>query len=180
MYLHDQFELGLQLARRSPPKEVAASNLPLILSIEGYDSILGLSPASKIHWPAQIFSTKEKVASAAERIYLVGPSRGLMFGPYLGLPKGKWKSTVFFSTADNASRNRVGLEVAQKVKDILTSGEFELPMSGTYSCEMTFINVNPHLPIEVRLKSTQGAIEGELCFRRESRLNGNKIVQTRR
>ncbi len=165
VYLNDQVEPGLLLSGCAPLRKVAKVDLQLLSSTEGYDSILELRPMSEVCWRPRIFSTKEKVTSAAERIYLVGPSRMLVFGPFAGLPRGKWNATVAFSTADNASGNRLGLDVSQNSgRDILANGEMELPLSGSYSCEVTFTNINPHLPIELRLASKQGAIEGELCF----------------
>lgn len=167
VYLEDQLQPAMILAGCAPGKKTETEcTRKLISSLKDYNSILELNPMSTVCWPGEIFLTEgNKPAGVGQTVNLMGPARVLVYGPYLGLPRGKWTATIKFSVFNNTSRNRVILDISQNYsEDVLAKGETNLPASGTYSCEMFFQVTNPHLPIEARLLTTQGAIEGELEF----------------
>ena len=167
VYLEDQLQAAKIIARCTL-EEKADLVYPqhLLASLKGYNNILDLKPVSAIRWLGETFSTEgNKPAGPSQKVNLLGPARVLFFGPYAGLPKGRWSASITFSVFNNFSGNEIVLDISQNyAQDILVKGESKLPVSGTYSCDMPFYVANPHLPIEVRLLTTQGAIEGEIEF----------------
>ena len=167
VYLEDQIQRAKILTGCTSGKKAETEySRKLVSCLKGYNSILELTPASAICWPGELFQTEDnKCAGAGQTVNLLGPSRVLVYGPYLGLPRGRWTATITFSVSNNASGNRILLDISQNYsQDMLAKGEADLPASGTYSCAISFLVANPHLPIEVRLLTTQGGIEGELEF----------------
>lgn len=169
VYLEDQLERSLTSAGLPAEKKAIKPTWPAetVALLDGYNRILELAPISKICWPAELFLAKDikKETPATEIIDLTGPARFLVHGPHLGLPRGEWKIAVSFDVASNISSNVVALDICQKRgQDVLVMGEAEMPASGAFCCDMTFLVSNPHLPIVLRLAIKQGAIEGKLRF----------------
>ena len=167
IYLEDQLQSAKTLARcTSAEKADPAYPHDLLASLKGYNSILDLKPASAIRWIGKTFSTEaNEPAGPGQKVNLLGPARVLFYGPYAGLPKGRWSARITFSVFNNFSGNEIILDISQNyAQDMLVKGESKLPTSGTYTCDMPFNVTKPHLPIEIRLLTTQGAIEGEIEF----------------
>ena len=168
VYLEDQLNRSFMLESGHAASDVRDVEWPaeLISALMGYNSILELNAISKVHWPAKLFSMDKNSSNLVTKAFpLLGPARFLVYGPRLGLPKGKWMATVSLAVADNSSGNRIAVAISQNQgQKVLANGETELPPFGTYSCELPFVITAPHLPIEVRLAIKQGAIEGEFSF----------------
>lgn len=166
-YLDEQLQSAKILAGCTL-EEKAAPVYPqnFLAPLRGYNNILDLKPASAIRWPGEIFSTEaNEPAGPGQKANLLGPARVHFFGPYAGLPKGRWTARITFSVSNNLSGNQIILDISQNyAQDILVKGESKLPASGAYTCDMPFYVTRPHLPIEIRLLTTQGAIEGEIEF----------------
>lgn len=167
VFLEEQLERAKILAR-CPLEEKADIIYPqkLVAPLKGYNSILDLKPVSAIHWLGETFSTElNGPAGPGLKVNLLGPARVLFYGPYAGLPKGRWTAKVTFSVFNNFSGNEIILDISQNyAQNILVKGTSKLPVSGTYTCDLSFNVTDPHLPIEIRLLTTQGAIEGEIEF----------------
>lgn len=167
VYLEDQIQLGMTLTGCKSRKQTETDySRKLVSHLNGYNSILQLTPMSTICWPGELFSTdKNEPAGVGQTVNLMGPARVLVYGPYFGLPRGRWRATIKFSVSNNYSGNKLLLDISQNYsKDLLVKGESNLPESGSFSCDMSFLVTNHHLPIEVRLATKEGAIEGELEF----------------
>ena len=89
----------------------------LISALMGYNSILELNAISKVHWPAKLFSMDKNSSNLVTKAFpLLGLARFLVYGPRLGLPKGKWMATVSLAVADNSSGDQIAIAIS-KTKD---------------------------------------------------------------
>src|ERR1700710_1521089 len=81
---------------------------------------------------------------------LLGPARLLIWGPYLHLPKGRWRASMEFEVVGNLSPNQV-------IADVLVGGEFagigtfDLPERGVFAWSLAFVVADVEKAIEVRL-----------------------------
>jgi hypothetical protein len=96
---------------------------------------------------------------ATNLIELSGPARCLTFGPYLNLPKGRWRGRFTFYSRDNASRNSLGFDIAAD-QEIKVDRDFELHISGRFAFIAEFEIEDSFSPVEFRSFLRQGAIEG--------------------
>jgi hypothetical protein len=96
-------------------------------------------------------------------INLLGPARCLSFGPYLSLPKGRWKANFAFSASNNRSANTIGFDITAD-EEIKLEESFEITQSGKFAIESQFSVENPYYPIEFRTYLRRGSIEGEFAL----------------
>jgi hypothetical protein len=172
-----------EAARRPPPQkqinalsdafsagtlEEATAGLAkrLLSELKGYDQLLECRPNYCVHWPNSTFHLTDKDATlATDYIELTGPARLLVFGPYMGLPRGRWIAAPAITVADNLSGNNITIDISTNLgTEVLAKVKAKLPAEGEYWCEIAFEMPHSHLPIEVRLFLNQGAIEGKLRF----------------
>jgi hypothetical protein len=148
----------VELGRSQNPKDVVMPNI-----LNCYDKLLYPQQTGTISWPIDVFNfIDKKPETAAGTVELLGPARYLFAGPYMGLPRGRWTASVTFSVDENLSGNKLVVDAAtNRGQNVLVSGEFVLPVDGSYVCEVDFEISQPHMAIEVRAFLKQGAIEGK-------------------
>jgi hypothetical protein len=134
--------------------------------LQDYDHLLERGSNSRLRWPNSMFHLTDKEATpATDYIELTGAARLLVFGPYLGLPRGRWIAAPAISVDDNRSGNSIMIDISTNLgTELLANVQAKLPATGDYWCEIPFETPYCHLPIEVRLFLKQGAIEGKLRF----------------
>ena len=120
--------------------------------------------AAQIAWPTELFYRPDPPQDFLEGpMELVGPARLIAFGPYLHLPKGSWTVSVTIDVEENFSGNELQIDVFSG--SILVAGETALPVTGVFGIDLPFEIVDPFDPVEVRLQTLSGAIEGRLTLR---------------
>jgi hypothetical protein len=126
----------------------------------GYESVLEGKLITSVQWPAEVFiAADQKGAPADHDIDLIGPARFLIYGPYFGLPRGKWLARPSFQLGENISGNRLLVDVVGS-GNVLALGQCDLPTAGSFSLELAFEVSKPSLALEMRFQLMQGAIEG--------------------
>ncbi|HTV33970.1 MAG TPA: hypothetical protein VME69_12855 [Methylocella sp.] len=156
--------------RPVPQKEAAKTRLDdLGFSFEflaGQYAKIGLNkPNPEMTWPTGLFLDGTRAGKKITGpIDLLGPSRYLVYGPYMHLPAGDWRVIVVIEVSGNASGNRLFADVASACVPV-TGVTTSLPKTGLFEFEMQFRIDDPVHPIEVRLRILEGAIEGRLWLR---------------
>lgn len=140
--------------------------LQLLQSLSpGYDAILERKLITEVTWPAGILLDADKRTLLADQpIELVGPARFLVYGPYFGLPRGKWIAEPLFDVYENASGNAVVIDLVADGKPIV-AGKFSLPKEGAFACDLPFEVLQPNQTLEIRFLLEEGAIEGRFVLR---------------
>lgn len=115
----------------------------------------------KLIWPREMFMYSDRpdehLTTATE---MVGPSRFLIYGPYLHLPRGNWIATLQIKTTHNFSLNTLMIDVHSD--RVLVQGRCPLPAEGIFSFEILIAVEHPRLPLQIRLAIERGAIEGTI------------------
>ena len=114
-----------------------------------------LSPLSNISftrpvniiWPREVFVGSSNNAIKGP-IELAGPSRRLITGPNLHVPKGRWVATASFEVGNNDAGNILNIEVCAKTT--LMKKRYILPSSGRFSSIIEFEIPQPSSRIELR------------------------------
>ena len=96
-------------------------------------------------------------------IDLTGPARFIHYGPYFALPAGAWSVDVSIETSDCFSEDLFEIDVT--AGQVLSIVQAKLPQMGSHGCQVRFQLDDPLKPIEVRLKTLTGAIEGVMQLR---------------
>ncbi len=119
-------------------------------------------PGRPIIWPRDLFLTGAPGVPANGAIDLTGPSRCLLYGPYIRLPAGHWSCTLLFGCSPEAT----GLAMAADIYAgrHLAQVTFTIEEAGIFEVEIPFENPNPDVPLEIRLFSTRAAFEGRIAI----------------
>jgi hypothetical protein len=121
-----------------------------------------LEDRGAVVWPRDLFWGGAPAAPATGAIDLTGPSRCVLYGPYIRLPAGHWSCTLLFGCSPEA----VGLAMMADIHAgrVLSQVGFTIEEAGIFEVEIAFENTDPDLPIEVRLFSTRATFEGRLAI----------------
>jgi hypothetical protein len=143
------------------PESMAAEEQEMVKEISReYRPLVSERRLSRLQWPVRMFFSPD-TAHFQARIDLTGRARHIMYGPYLFLPRGDWRSEVEFEVADNISGTEIEADVCVGFNRV-TSGQVALPALGIFKFHMDFSVVDPDLPIEIRIALLRSAIEGAL------------------
>lgn len=119
-----------------------------------------ISPQSFV-WPPNVFlGADPHGAPLSGPQNLMGGRRCFLFGPYLHLPRGKWRATINFAIRDNLSGNLLRAEIF--TDRVIWDGHTRLPAQGDFSFDIDFEISEARLPLQIRLFNWEGAIEGIL------------------
>jgi hypothetical protein len=138
---------------------------------QAYYPIIERKQLIALKWPRDLFFSfadnkpESNIITMCSIIELLGPARRLTFGPYLYLPAGIWVVTLKFEISECFSGNRLGADVwINPATGVVTSLDFDVPVKGIFSVDMTFVHKDPNCSIEVRVWLLTGAIEGKLSL----------------
>jgi hypothetical protein len=118
----------------------------------------------EFHWPTSLFfgvdfrgtPTGESVPDLVD---LAGAARAIAYGPYLHLPSGTWMAVARFAISDIWCRNEIGAEVLMG-SEVIASWYSRLPEEGEFELPMVFQVNEPREPVQIRISTLRGAIEG--------------------
>jgi|GEM_PF-2647713 len=147
--------------RRGGAPELPAEKLDtMAVCLAPYRNIQYRRRVQRVTWPPGAFMSMDHDGKPAVGMYdMTGKRRIFFYGPYLGLPPGRWVARVDFEVA----RNRMGcvMQVNAISKDFLTQGRVDLPEAGRHSCIIPFETIEPKWPVEIHFTLDQGVLEGE-------------------
>jgi hypothetical protein len=129
------------------------------------DSVVAPEPSGtgESNWPRELFFDGGNPGSSPPlMIDLTGPARCLLFGPYLCLPRGLWVVNFIVGFSDDALGMPFRIEVCGG-SAILGAAIIKPIASGIFTAAISF-SVSLNEPIEIRLFSMEGAIEGRVGF----------------
>lgn len=139
------------------PREAQEVIAPLHAGLRAIQA--GERPA-RIEWPTMLLvNADRRDKPLMGPIDLLGPSRCICFGPYLTLPRGRWVLSLTFAVRENLSGNTLVIDIAQG-EAITVVQSLPLPAEGRFVAEAVFDVTDARSPIQIRLYTVQGAIEG--------------------
>ena len=116
-----------------------------------------------IVWPRELLLSADLLDQSAPRIVrLIGPSRNLVYGPYFYLPAGSYSGEVVLALSGRIHEMTFLLEF--HAASCLAQARLAPKAPGAYRASLDFRHEHPREPVEMRLRSERGAIEGELAF----------------
>jgi hypothetical protein len=113
-------------------------------------------------WPRACLFWGDRPGELAPRVLqLAGPARVLVYGPYFRLAAGRWtaRATVAFSPTCRGAP--MALELHGSTGEIARR-HFPVREAGLFAVVLPVVVPSAHEPLEVRLVTERGAIEGEL------------------
>ncbi len=135
----------------------------LVDSVLGDFSKIGSDQFREAFWaPATFLSVDNAGGALPSVVYLTGPFRCPVYGPYVHLPDGVWRVTCTLRVIDN--HGQVNFRVDVFSDRVLFETDLRLPVNGEVQCRFEFSSLGERAPIQVRFIQTQGAIEGRMEF----------------
>ena len=117
-----------------------------------------------IIWPTAAFLSGNRPDSPAELVEeLTGGARILYYGPYFHLPAGLWKARMTVGFSAGARRVPLSVEVYNGTR-LLALAIMAAHQEGIYHASFEFNLDDALQPIEIRIRSDRGAIEGRLAL----------------
>ncbi|MBA8879374.1 hypothetical protein [Phyllobacterium myrsinacearum] len=118
---------------------------------------------SGIVWPQESFLLADKGGEPAEgEITLVGRARCLVYGPYFHLPSGEWTAKYSLGIEQNVYGQIFTIEVHSD--GLLSKIRVRPSGTGSFAAEAAFRIDSPKTPIEIRLFTDTGSIEGSIAY----------------
>lgn len=119
-----------------------------------------------VTWPWQMLYSGDTLSSLTTSIIdITGPARILLYGPYLCLPAGHWTVSIVIAFSADAMDTPllVGLYAAE-----IPLGEVSVRAcaAGWFTVDFPVEVHDPTQPIELRIATLEGAIEGEIAVGR--------------
>ena len=114
-------------------------------------------------WPTSAFLWGDRPNDPAPLVAdLLGPARVIYYGPYYHLPPGLWSAELALEFGGLIEDLEFSLEVI--AGDLLSRMIIGPRPSGRYLARFRFRHKDPVQPIEVRLRSERGAIDGTISL----------------
>lgn len=149
------------------PSLLRAYLAPLCTAVEHPASIV-------LAWPRDCFLYGDAPGeSLPATVEVAGRGRILAYGPYMPLPKGRWRATAYLGFSADIGSMPFILEADTDAG--ITRGFFEVKGGGIFTLELDFEVTNPFHPVEFRLVSQDSALEG-LASLIEIRLEQSSIA----
>ena len=123
--------------------------------------LLNSQTDSEINWPIFMLMEGDAPKSTFDgSLDLTGPARCIVYGPYMCLPYGSWGLRASITINENRSGNELEIDVYQS--SVLVRNRFPLPLEGDLEIRAQFKNSEPRVPLQLRLITAEGAIEGRI------------------
>ena len=140
--------------------ELTEDEKQLVMQALGaFEPMIDGRPVDEAIWPRGMFLMTGPNTPLAGVIDLEGPARVFIHGPYLHLPTGHWRGVLAFRVSENLSKNRLDMKLFAGPE--IFAGEVGLPVDGVFTWEFEFSVSEPTVPLELRLATMEGAIEGK-------------------
>ncbi|KQU54813.1 hypothetical protein ASG72_04160 [Bosea sp. Leaf344] len=114
-------------------------------------------------WPHRVFYSGDKPNEEAPLVTeATGASRVLYYGPYFHLAEGRWQAKLTLGF----SKDAVGLpmKVAAYGPGLLGEANFRARQEGIFSARFNFSVTEPEHPVELHVRTEEGAIEGRIAL----------------
>jgi hypothetical protein len=149
---------------KSPSPEFAEpDDFALAAALGGYAELLERRQVRAVTWPCGMFYRPDApLQSPTMPIDLSGPARGILFGPHLCLPSGRWRCDATFTSSGNRHGSKFAIDIYQRgvVDRTLALHDFTLPERGAFTLQLPFETSAPEAPIENRFVLREGLIGG--------------------
>jgi hypothetical protein len=128
-----------------------------------YAPLLDGRALDRLFWPREAFLDPRGPDEAVlPKQDLFGPSRHLVFGPFLHLPAGTWRASVRIQVAGaHASAMRADVAIQGVPVQIV---RFNLPQLGMFEFALDFVVNEPREFVEVRIELLRAELEGQFAF----------------
>ncbi len=128
-----------------------------------YAPLLEGRAVDRLSWPREAFLDPRGPDEAVlPKQDLFGPSRHLVFGPFLHLPVGSWRASVRIQVA-GARSSAMRADVALQGVPVQIV-RFNLPQLGMFEFALDFSVDEPRAFVEVRIELLRAEIEGQFAF----------------
>ena len=115
-------------------------------------------------WPARVFFSGDQPGEPAAPIAeITGGARILYYGPYFHLPVGAWNADVVIEFTDETRGAPFSIEV--HAGRLLARATMRSGGVGVFRGAFSFEHDEPHDPVEIQLRSDEGAIDGRIALR---------------
>ncbi len=114
-------------------------------------------------WPTQAFLSGDRPDTPASLVAdLTGGARILYYGPYFYLPAGYWTARMIVGFSAGARRTPFSVEVYGG--RLLAHATMVPEAKGVFRASFGFVHDDALQPVEVRVRTDRGAIEGRLAL----------------
>src|SRR6185369_7083055 len=128
--------------------------------LEPLFSAAGRPEPSALAWPREAFLDGDKPGETLPAmIEVAGRARILAYGPYLPLPSGNWRATVFLGFSPDIGKMPFILEA--DAGGAVARGFFEAERGGIFTLGLDFQVADALHPVEFRLINQDTALEGQ-------------------
>ena len=119
--------------------------------------------AENIIWPIETFLSGDRPDTPASLVAdLTGGARILYYGPYFYLPSGSWKARMIVGFSAGALRTPFSVEVYGG--RLLAHATMVPEAKGVFHASFDFVHDDALEPVEVRVRTDRGAIEGRVAL----------------
>jgi hypothetical protein len=119
--------------------------------------------AENIIWPIETFLSGDRPDTPASLVAdLTGGARILYYGPYFYLPSGSWKARMTVGFSAGALRTPFSVEVYGG--RLLAHATMVPEAKGVFHASFDFVHDDALQPVEVRVRTDRGAIEGRVAL----------------
>jgi len=120
--------------------------------------------ATPIVWPIESFLSGDRPDTPASLVAeLTGGARILYYGPYFNLPAGAWTARMTVGFSEGAKATPVTVEAYGGAR-LLALASMAPESKGIYHAVFDFDHDDTLQPVEVRVRTDRGAIEGRLAL----------------
>lgn len=151
---------GLMLHR--PPPEMAPLLSPRLQALT--DAVALLDPEQPhATWAPELFNYDSRKVPGGTRgqLDLTGRPRFMITGPYIAMPKGRWRATYRLTFDDRGSRPRFRIDWGSQADFV--SEEFVPGRAGVFEIAQEYIWTEP-APCELRIIVLEGVFDGRMTF----------------
>lgn len=126
------------------------------------DGSIMRTPITNVVWPLQTFLLADKAgANVVSEIELVGRARCVVYGPYFHLPPGEWTARYSLRIDNEIYGQIFTIEIHNS--DLLSKIRIRPSQTGSFVAQAQFQIERAKEPIEIRLFTESGAIEGSIA-----------------
>lgn len=158
-------EVVAHQSQRTPPPALPQGVRTLLAKVTAGAMAMAQGDSGQpIVWPTEVYLSGDRPNEHVTSIAAVtGPSRVMMYGPYLHLPPARYTVEIIIAFAGRIEDVPFLLEFYAE-QTCLTRVLLEGRATGGYRGRFELVVVNPVAPIEIRLRNERGAIEGEVSL----------------
>ncbi len=114
-----------------------------------------------VTWPRDCLLWGDRPGEPLPRVLdLTGPARVLAYGPYYALPAGRWTMRAILAFSPSSRGASLALELHGATE--LARFQFTVDQPGLFAASLPVTIPSPREPLEMRLVTERGAIEGTL------------------